>query len=92
MFAREYSEYEYEDECVYERSKTAMQHFGTRALLVEDNPLVQFLHKRMLHELGCRVDVASNVETALAMSSHLYDVILLDVKSWSLLLAGLSDK
>jgi signal transduction histidine kinase/DNA-binding response OmpR family regulator len=50
-----------------------------RALVAEDNPVNQRLIKRVLEKLGCRVDLASNGQEAVAMAQALqYDIILMD--------------
>ena len=49
-------------------------------LMVEDNHIIQFVHKKMLTELNCRVDVASSAEQALDMPDTHYDLILLDIE------------
>ncbi len=50
-----------------------------RVLLVEDSPVVQRVHIRMLEKLGCQVDLAENAMQALAMCANDYDVIFMDV-------------
>jgi signal transduction histidine kinase/DNA-binding response OmpR family regulator len=50
-----------------------------RALVAEDNAVNQRLISRVLEKLGCRVDVASNGQEAVAMALRLqYDIILMD--------------
>jgi len=49
-----------------------------RVLIVEDNPLVQFVHQEMLLKLGCEVDVAANGQQAL-MDNKPYALVLLDI-------------
>jgi CheY-like chemotaxis protein len=56
----------------------------SRVLLVEDNPLIQKLHSRMLREMDCQFDVASDAQQALSMVFNAagdanYDVILMDI-------------
>ncbi len=53
-------------------------------LLVEDNPIVQTVHTRMLINLGCVVEIASDANQALALSYKSYDIIFMDI--------GLPDK
>lgn len=48
-------------------------------LLVEDDLIVQKVHKMMLEKLGCSVDIASNGEEAVTMAKHPYDLIFMDV-------------
>ncbi|OUR92725.1 hypothetical protein A9Q81_15490 [Gammaproteobacteria bacterium 42_54_T18] len=51
-----------------------------RTLLVEDNPANQFVIKQILNHAGLNVDLASNGQEALdILSSHPYDVILMDI-------------
>jgi CheY-like chemotaxis protein len=50
-----------------------------RVLLVEDDPLVQFIHRTMLEELGCEVFVASNAMEAINLATSKYDFIFLDI-------------
>ena len=48
-------------------------------LLVEDDPLVQFIHRTMLEELGCKVFVASNAVEAINLANRKYDFVFLDI-------------
>jgi len=50
-----------------------------RVLLVEDSPVVQRVHVKMLEKLGCQVDLAENALQALAMSANDYDMIFMDI-------------
>lgn len=50
-----------------------------RVLLVEDDKIVQKVHKVMLERLGCEVDVAENSFCALDLFSRGYDIVLLDI-------------
>ncbi len=47
-------------------------------LLVEDDPLVQIIHREKLERLGCIVDSATTGTQALEKSKKKYDLILLD--------------
>ncbi len=49
-----------------------------RILLVEDDPIVQKIHKAFLSKMGYAVDSAINGEQAIALYSPEYDLILLD--------------
>jgi CheY-like chemotaxis protein len=56
-----------------------------RVLIVEDNPLIQCIHKAMLDVLNCQVEIASNAKEAIEMAfNNAHDLILLDI--------GLPDK
>lgn len=48
-------------------------------LLVEDNEMLQLLHREMLTQLGCRVDIVANGEEALKCADHGYDFIFMDI-------------
>lgn len=50
-----------------------------KVLLVEDDPIVQKVHKMMLSKVGCEIDVANSGEEALAMFGNGYDMIFMDV-------------
>ncbi len=60
------------------------EHYQPKVLFVEDDPIAQFIHKRMLRRLNCEVDMADNAAKAYAMANNGYDLILLDL--------GLPDK
>ena len=51
----------------------------TYVLLIEDNPLIQIVHKTMLEDLGCRVDVAGSAIEALEMIKNKYDILFVDI-------------
>jgi len=48
-------------------------------LLVEDNPLLQYLHKNWLEQLGYEVTVAGSGEEALEQLNNYFDVIFMDI-------------
>jgi len=50
-----------------------------KVLLVEDNPLVQKVHRMMLQKVGCEVDTAADGKMALQLSENTYDLILMDI-------------
>ena len=52
---------------------------GPWVLLVEDNEMLQLLHREMLTQLGCTVDIAANGEEALKCADHGYDLIFMDI-------------
>lgn len=50
-----------------------------KALLIEDDALIQIVHRQMLEVLDCEVDIADCAETALSMLKNSYDVIFVDI-------------
>lgn len=48
-------------------------------LLIEDDPSVQFIHGKMLMDLGCQVDKASDGVSALKMIHKNYPIIFVDI-------------
>jgi two-component system capsular synthesis sensor histidine kinase RcsC len=62
-----------------DHSKKALREYEPRILLIDDDPIAQFIQKRMLLELNCQVTVASNAKQALEMMKSDYDVVLLDI-------------
>ena len=66
-------------------SEVPLQTFGTppRILLVDDNPINQKVGQRLLHKLGCTVDVAIDGPDAIAQATALgadYDLIFMDIQ------------
>lgn len=49
-----------------------------KVLLVEDDEIIQFIHKKMLIDLGCKVEVASTGRDAIAAAPH-HDIIFVDI-------------
>lgn len=51
-----------------------------KILLVEDDTILQIVHRRFLEDMGYKVNLAANAEEALRLSEQqLYDAILMDV-------------
>lgn len=50
-----------------------------RVLLVEDDLIVQKVHKKMIENAGCKVDLAKDGSEALTLFKQGYDLILMDV-------------
>ena len=50
-----------------------------KVLLVEDEPIVMIIHRRILTELGYSPDTALTGEQALTMANNGYDVIFMDI-------------
>lgn len=50
-----------------------------RVLVIEDDPIIRYLHKTMLEALDCYVDLAFNGEQASLLANNSYDLILLDI-------------
>ena len=53
--------------------------FKVNALLVEDDYLIQIVHKKMLEEIGCKVDIASSAKEALAKLTESYNILFIDI-------------
>lgn len=47
-------------------------------MLIEDDPIVQYVHKKMLEDLGCEVDVVSCGLDAINRLKH-HDIVLVDI-------------
>lgn len=50
-----------------------------KILLVEDDELIQRVHKTLLEKLGCVVDIAGNAQQALMLYKNGYDLVFMDV-------------
>ena len=48
-------------------------------LLIEDNQLIQIIHKSMLEELGCKVEVTESAKKTLALLKNSYDILFVDI-------------
>jgi signal transduction histidine kinase/CheY-like chemotaxis protein len=48
-------------------------------LLIEDNQLIQIIHKSMLEELGCKVEVTESAVKTLALLKNSYDILFVDI-------------
>ena len=54
--------------------------FKARVLLVEDVPIIQTVHLRLLKNLNCEIDLAVNGQIALMLyQKNKYDLIFLDI-------------
>lgn len=59
---------------------TSLNTYPFKILLVEDTPIIQIVHKRMLENLGYQVELANCAEKALyKLNQTTYDVILMDI-------------
>lgn len=66
----------------HERNKASSTRFENKVkniLLIEDDALIQIVHKQMLESLGCTVDIADCSTTALKMLKNNYDIIFVDI-------------
>lgn len=53
---------------------------GPKILLVEDNKVIQIIHKNFLENIGCSVKIAENAEQTYALTAdHKFDLILMDI-------------
>lgn len=50
-----------------------------RVLVVEDDPIIQYIHKKLLVNLDCQVDVVPDAEQALRILNVHHDIIFLDL-------------
>jgi CheY-like chemotaxis protein len=50
-----------------------------KVLLVEDDLVIQMVHKRYAAELGCELTTSSNGKDAVELAERDYDLILMDV-------------
>lgn len=50
-----------------------------RVLLIEDDALIQLVHRKMLEDLGCQVKTADCANQALDMLQNTYDIIFSDI-------------
>lgn len=63
-----------------EISTTSLNAHPFKVLLVEDTPIIQIVHKRILENLGYQVELVSSAEKALyKINTTTYDVILMDI-------------
>ncbi|MFZ0219703.1 MAG: response regulator [Candidatus Aquirickettsiella sp.] len=63
-----------------EVNTTSLNTYPFKILLVEDTPIIQIVHKRMLENLGYQVELANCAERALyKLNQTTYDVILMDI-------------
>lgn len=58
--------------------KTILESKSIKVLLIEDDPIIQFIHKKMLSELGCTVEVVAYGRDALQKVDQ-YHLIFVDI-------------
>ncbi|MGB6977465.1 MAG: response regulator [Gammaproteobacteria bacterium] len=66
-----------EDQQIQQNKRRAL--IKPRVLLVEDDKMIQFIHKRILAKLGCNVVVAESGKETLNMLSNSYDMVFMDM-------------
>lgn len=49
-----------------------------RVLVIEDDPIIQYIHKKLLSNLQCQVDTAENASEAIKLLDNQYDIIFSD--------------
>jgi two-component system aerobic respiration control sensor histidine kinase ArcB len=54
-------------------------HNNPYVLLVEDDTLIQIIHKQLLEDLHCRVDVVDSATKALEMMPNGYNILFVDI-------------
>ncbi len=52
---------------------------GLKVLVIEDDKIIQLVHREFLLRLDCQVTVVSSGEEALSLIEERYDLILLDI-------------
>jgi len=52
---------------------------ATKVLLVEDDPVIQLVHKRYIKQLSCELVIAETGKQAVAYATQQFDLILMDV-------------
>lgn len=74
MFEKEKNE-------IFAKNKTMSEEKSKiRILLVEDEPIVQKVHRIMLEKMNCDIDIAVNGQQALTLfNANQYDAIILDI-------------
>lgn len=50
-----------------------------KVLLVEDEPIIQKVHKQILQKLGCTVELAENSDEVFAKMDKPFDIIFMDM-------------
>lgn len=68
-----------EDSKALFQDKQSKEQALPRILIVEDNPLVQFIHQEMLSKLGFKVDIAATGAQALRLAHESYHLVFLDI-------------
>lgn len=64
----------------WEEQNRPKEKYHLKTLVVEDNLLIQRIHKRLLESLGCKVDIADSSQEALDLSQkNNYDIIFMDI-------------
>lgn len=48
-------------------------------LIVEDDPIIQYIHRKLLKNLGCIIDTVANSADAMRILNDTHDLILLDM-------------
>lgn len=54
-------------------------HHAPKVLIVEDDMMIQLIHRRMLEELGCQIEIANNSSMALEKLSNQFDLMFVDI-------------
>ncbi len=50
-----------------------------KILLVEDDPVIQLVHKRYIKQLGCELTIAESGKQAITLANQQFDLILMDI-------------
>lgn len=57
----------------------ATKNYAPKVLLVEDDPVIQLVHKRYLNQLGADLTITDSGKKAVELSKYHFDLILMDV-------------
>jgi signal transduction histidine kinase/CheY-like chemotaxis protein len=71
--------WEHWSRCKQQTSATSTDKLNPLVLLVEDNNLIQIIHKHMLEDLGCKVHVTASAKQALVLLKNSYDMLFIDI-------------
>src|SRR5579872_4099386 len=72
------AEFALSDEKTQRSHSRKKNHHKPHVLIVEDDPTIQYIHKKLLTHLTTQVDVASNAAEAMKILNHHHEIIFLD--------------
>ena len=63
----------------HENPLKPLKKYKPKVLLVEDDPVIQVIHKRYLTQLGCELTMTDSGEKAIKIAKQGFDLILMDI-------------